>query len=332
MHTKRDIGIDYSVYVRCHTTDTLSPGHTVLWLPPYLIQAQPCPFLYVVQSMTCWPSSWSIICIPLNNFLFPTTRNQYITVLHSTTSSFFWIRFPFVSSNVPKYIRAETINVVYTASCCSDLESLRTCYEGVFEQSCGTRSAEVIGELIKKAFEDPRYLRFKYRADCSLHNSQPDVAASPRVRHGSSTKRASIGTRVRNNVHVGESTSGGHLTVAFSGLKLLSLVLVLWRLLCSTWSTNTFSECDGWILTAKRIEVNELVHGPRTTSACPMCMVKCMCSVQWRETLSRLSFHRRHVASTSSRKRILPATCRHGHKLYSSWQRSVLLHFMNGQL
>ena len=27
-----------------NTTDTLSPGHTVLWLHPHLIPAQPCPF------------------------------------------------------------------------------------------------------------------------------------------------------------------------------------------------------------------------------------------------------------------------------------------------
>ena len=27
-----------------NTTDTLSPVHTVLWLPPHLISAQPCPF------------------------------------------------------------------------------------------------------------------------------------------------------------------------------------------------------------------------------------------------------------------------------------------------
>ena len=126
------------------------------------------------------------------------------------------------------------INVCYTSSCCSDLESLRTCYEGVFEQNCGIRSAEVIGELIKKAFEDPRYLRFKYRADCSMHNSPPDVVSSPRVRHGSATKRASLGTRRRNNIATGGSTSGEHRTVVFSGVKLLLLALVSWRLLCVT--------------------------------------------------------------------------------------------------
>ena len=35
----------------------LSPGHTVIWLPPHLIRAQPCPFLYLAQLMSCWPSS-----------------------------------------------------------------------------------------------------------------------------------------------------------------------------------------------------------------------------------------------------------------------------------
>ena len=111
----------------------------------------------------------------------------------------------------------------------------------MFEQSCGLRSAEVIGELIKKAFEDPRYLRFKYRADCSLHNSPPDVAAvtAPRVRPSStngdsSNKRTSFGMRVRNNVHMGESSSGEHRTDASSGVKLLLVALVSVRLLCIT--------------------------------------------------------------------------------------------------
>ena len=160
-----------------------------------------------------------------------------------------------------------------TPSSCSDLESLRTCYEGVFEQSCGSRSAEVIGELIKKAFEDPRYLRFKYRADCSLHNSPPDVVVSPRVRHGSSTKRASLGTLVRNKIHMEESTSGDHRTVSFSGVKLLLLALVSWRLLCITWSTKTLSECDGWIYSHRRRCSADGEEGLKWMNSCT-----CMCT------------------------------------------------------
>ncbi len=38
----------------------LSPGHMVLWLPPHLIQAQPCLFLYVIQPLSYWPSLWSL--------------------------------------------------------------------------------------------------------------------------------------------------------------------------------------------------------------------------------------------------------------------------------
>ena len=34
-------------------------SHTVLWLPPHLIQARLCPFLYITQSLSCWPSSSS---------------------------------------------------------------------------------------------------------------------------------------------------------------------------------------------------------------------------------------------------------------------------------
>ena len=47
--------IDYSVHWG-NTTDTLSPGHTVLQFPPHLNQAQPCPLLYIVQPLSCWPS------------------------------------------------------------------------------------------------------------------------------------------------------------------------------------------------------------------------------------------------------------------------------------
>ena len=39
----------------------LYPDHTVLWLPPRLIQAQPCPFLYIVQLPSFWHSSWSTL-------------------------------------------------------------------------------------------------------------------------------------------------------------------------------------------------------------------------------------------------------------------------------
>ena len=39
------------------TTDIVSPGHTILWLPPHLIPAQPCPFIYIVQPLSCWSSS-----------------------------------------------------------------------------------------------------------------------------------------------------------------------------------------------------------------------------------------------------------------------------------
>jgi len=126
--------------------------------------------------------------------------------------------------------------------CYSDLQSLRTCYEGVFAQGCGSKSAEVIGELIKKAFEDPRYLRFKYRADCSLHDAPPDVdvVAVPRVRPSStngasSRKRTTLGTRgVTHRAAAGGSTSGESRTVMRSGVLVLSFATMLWRSLCVT--------------------------------------------------------------------------------------------------
>ena len=84
---------DYSI---CwgNTTDTLSPGHTVLWLPPHFIQAY--PILHTIQAMSCWHSSWSF---PLNlpSFL----RFHHLTFLFLSISR---VIFPIVLCNSPVYI------------------------------------------------------------------------------------------------------------------------------------------------------------------------------------------------------------------------------------
>lgn len=49
------------------------------------------------------------------------------------------------------------------------LEKLRLCYETVFSKECGNFMGGVMSELIRRAFSDPFYLRFDYKADCALH-------------------------------------------------------------------------------------------------------------------------------------------------------------------
>ena len=97
----------YIIYLECrrfvrlgNTSDTLSPGHTILWesgslhisfkLSPVhsstssnhcLAGLPPDPFLYIVQPLSCWPSSWSI---PLHH---PTTVLLAFLLIHSSTSS-----------------------------------------------------------------------------------------------------------------------------------------------------------------------------------------------------------------------------------------------------
>ena len=56
------------------------------------------------------------------------------------------------------------------------LVNLRACYEEVFTQSCGQSGGGVIGGLMTKAFQDPFYLRYKYKPDCDLHKTTISTA------------------------------------------------------------------------------------------------------------------------------------------------------------
>ena len=50
------------------------------------------------------------------------------------------------------------------------LDQLQHCYEGVFAEECPSHQNQVINTLMVPAFEDPHYLRYKYRPDCHLHS------------------------------------------------------------------------------------------------------------------------------------------------------------------
>ena len=43
--------------------------------PPHLIRAQPCPFLYIVQPRSCWPSSWTVPAVLPCNMVFDRVLN-----------------------------------------------------------------------------------------------------------------------------------------------------------------------------------------------------------------------------------------------------------------
>ncbi len=49
------------------------------------------------------------------------------------------------------------------------LIDLTNCYKEVFTKGCGQEGGEVMGGLMARAFQDPRYLWYKYKPDCELH-------------------------------------------------------------------------------------------------------------------------------------------------------------------
>ena len=54
------------------------------------------------------------------------------------------------------------------------LDDVLRCYEDAFTSGCGNTAGAVIVEVIKRAFNDPYYLRLKYKPDCSLHAGKVD--------------------------------------------------------------------------------------------------------------------------------------------------------------
>ena len=51
------------------------------------------------------------------------------------------------------------------------LEEQRHCFEVIISYCCGTNTGSMMSELIRRVFDDPLYLRFKYRPNCHLHRN-----------------------------------------------------------------------------------------------------------------------------------------------------------------
>ena len=81
------------------------------------------------------------------------------------------------------------------------LEQLRSCFEVVFSVHCNADTGSMMSELIRRAFDDPFYLLFAYRADCDLHRMDSSKGSSPsKRRHGRHNTRRHYGNgRVPNS-------------------------------------------------------------------------------------------------------------------------------------
>ena len=55
---------------------------------------------------------------------------------------------------------------------CRSLRELRVCYEDVFAQAC-TDGGKTVADLMSQVFEDPLYLRYRFKPDCALHQGAP---------------------------------------------------------------------------------------------------------------------------------------------------------------
>ena len=63
------------------------------------------------------------------------------------------------------------------------LERLRHCYETVFSMKCSSEAGSIMSEVIRRAFSDPFYLRFAYKANCDLHKMPSSIKRSPPPPH-----------------------------------------------------------------------------------------------------------------------------------------------------
>jgi len=65
---------------------------------------------------------------------------------------------------------------------CRKLVRLTGCYERVFRHQCGLTAGRLVAGLMKRAFADPHYQRYRYRPDCYLHRRRrrPTLSGRPR--------------------------------------------------------------------------------------------------------------------------------------------------------
>jgi hypothetical protein len=82
------------------------------------------------------------------------------------------------------------------------LHELRSCYESVFTKGCGTEGGHVMGGLMTKAFQDPRYLWYKYKPDCQLHAEAEEVFTEGATMQEQARDDSTVRTPVETGTHV----------------------------------------------------------------------------------------------------------------------------------
>lgn len=58
---------------------------------------------------------------------------------------------------------------------CRKVAEVRGCYEAFYEAKCGQNAARIMSELVELAFDDPHYLRMRYKPNCLLHNASREL-------------------------------------------------------------------------------------------------------------------------------------------------------------
>jgi len=61
------------------------------------------------------------------------------------------------------------LNVEYYNERCRRINSLTVCHKHQFERYCGTEAADVMDKLLRRALNDPVFLRYRYRPRCASH-------------------------------------------------------------------------------------------------------------------------------------------------------------------
>ncbi|ELT89184.1 hypothetical protein CAPTEDRAFT_227364 [Capitella teleta] len=61
----------------------------------------------------------------------------------------------------------------------SQLTDLQKCYAEVFSNQCGLQSGALLSTLAQQAFQDPHFLRFNYKPNCTLHSVDQTETKTP---------------------------------------------------------------------------------------------------------------------------------------------------------
>ena len=105
--------------------------------------------------------------------------------------------------SVTSQLTGETSSKLMPLPCfwsCRQLNYLKDCYSNIYNTACGKTAALTMGGLIAAAFEDPFYLRFKYKPNCEDHvvpTKSPTHVRSQGSRRASSSRSSPFSSRTR---------------------------------------------------------------------------------------------------------------------------------------